>query len=78
MEAIACKTLLAFHHIAGSKNPADILSKHWGFQQVWPQLKALLFWAGDTGIISDNISTKAAPLQTEGSDRILDNSAKSN
>ena len=77
-EAIACKTLLAFHHISGSKNPANILSKHWGFQQVWPQLKALLFWAGDTGIISDNIGTKAAPLQTEGSDRILDNSAKSN
>ena len=29
-------------------NPADILSKAWGYQQVWIMLKALLFWEGDT------------------------------
>ena len=57
-EAIACKNLLGFYHIAGDKNPADILSKHWGFQQVWPQLKALLFWSGETKDISDHIATK--------------------
>ena len=46
-EAIASK-IIAFHHINGSINPADILSKHWGYQQVWPMLQPLLFWQGDT------------------------------
>ena len=40
--------MLEFHHIPGTANPADILSKHWGYQAVWPQLRPLLFWAGDT------------------------------
>ena len=46
-EAIAAKTLL-FVHIPGAVNPADMLSKHWGYAQTWPQLQALLFWQGDT------------------------------
>ena len=46
-EAIAAK-ILKFYHIAGNVNPADILSKHWGYPQVWPMLQALLFWQGDT------------------------------
>ena len=50
-EAIA-EGILELYHIEGSKNPADILSKHWGYQQVWPQLQPLLFWEGNT---MDNI-----------------------
>ena len=46
-EAIAAK-IIAFYHINGDKNPADILSKHWGHSQIWPLLKPLLFWPGDT------------------------------
>ncbi len=46
-EAMASK-MLSFTHIFGESNPADILSKHWGYSQVWPQLRSLLFWAGDT------------------------------
>ena len=46
-EAIASKTLV-FSHIPGSINPADILSKHWGYQQIWPMLQSLLFHEGDT------------------------------
>ena len=47
-EAIAAK-VVNFLHIDGRINPADILSKHWGYQQVWHKLlKPLLFWAGDT------------------------------
>ena len=46
-EAIASKVIV-FHHINGDINPADILSKHWGYQQIWPMLQALLFWQGDT------------------------------
>lgn len=32
-EAIA-SGFLAFHHIPGSLNPADILSKHWAYQSI--------------------------------------------
>ena len=37
-----------FTHIPGSINPADILSKHWGYSDIWHILKPLLFWSGDT------------------------------
>ena len=57
-EAMACKDLLGFYHVKGENNPADILSKHWGFQQVWPQLKSLLFWAGETKDIPDEAASK--------------------
>ena len=46
-EAIA-SGMVSFIFIEGSRNPADILSKHWGYSQVWPQLRTLLFKRGDT------------------------------
>ena len=46
-EAIASDMLL-FSHVRGEGNPADILSKHWGYQQVWNLLRPILFWSGDT------------------------------
>jgi hypothetical protein len=46
-EAIAAGVVY-FIHLPGALNPADILSKAWGYQQVWVMLKALLFWEGDT------------------------------
>ena len=49
-EAIA-SGFIAFHFIPGQTNPADILSKHWGYSQVWTQLKSILFWRGDTADI---------------------------
>ena len=49
-EAMASK-MLSFIHILGKINPADILSKHWGYSAVWPQLQPLLFWEGDTADI---------------------------
>jgi hypothetical protein len=45
--------MVGFYYIPGEQNPADILSKHWGYSQVWTQLKALLFWHGDTEDIDD-------------------------
>jgi hypothetical protein len=47
--------LLSFvHHIPGAINPADILSKAWGYTpQVKVMLKALLFWEVDTEVIDD-------------------------
>ena len=51
-EAIAAGVLY-FIHIPGAINPADILSKHWGYTQVKTMLKAMLFWEGDTGDIEE-------------------------
>jgi hypothetical protein len=39
---------IVFTHIPGVNNPADILSKHWGYAQIWSLLKPLMFHAGDT------------------------------
>ena len=39
---------IRYAHIRGEYNPADILTKHWGYQAVWPLLRPLLFWRGDT------------------------------
>jgi hypothetical protein len=51
-EAIASK-FIVFYHIPGVINPADVLSKHWGYQQVWKLLQPLLFWQGDTADLLD-------------------------
>ena len=34
--------------VNGKNNPSDILSKHWAHNDVWPLLRAILFWRGDT------------------------------
>jgi hypothetical protein len=59
-EAIAAG-FLKFYHIRGESNPADILSKHWGFLDVWPLLKPLLFWKGDTGICPSTVKPETIP-----------------
>ena len=59
-EAIAAK-FISFHWKDGKSNPADILSKHWEFATVWPMLKPILFWRGETA------------TQLKGSDRIPSN-----
>jgi hypothetical protein len=51
-EAVAAK-IVAFCHIPGSINPADVLSKHWCNKSVWTMLQALLFWPGDTAELLD-------------------------
>ena len=38
--------MINFVHIPGPSNPADILSKHWGYHAVWPMLRSLLFARG--------------------------------
>ena len=49
-EAIAAK-VIKFVFIESNTNPADILSKLWGYQQIKTRLKAMLFWKGDTADI---------------------------
>jgi len=52
-EAIAAG-FTAYYHVASEHNLADILSKHWGYNDVWMLLQALLFWkSGDTADIPD-------------------------
>ena len=46
-EDVASK-MVSFHHIPGEINPADILSKHWGHSQIYPTLRPLLFYRGNT------------------------------
>ena len=43
--------LLYFTHVQDDLNPAGILSKLWGYQQVKIKLKAILFYHGDTADI---------------------------
>jgi hypothetical protein len=63
-EAIAGK-FIAFHWIDGSLNPADVLSKHWGRQAVWPLLQALPFWEGDTANLFGCQKRKRAECQSK-------------
>ena len=53
-EAIA-SGYVVLTHLPGKFNPADILSKHWGYQTIWPILKPILFFHGDTAdLIQDD------------------------
>ena len=56
-EAIAAR-ILSFFHIDDKTSPADILSKHCGFQEFWPHIKPLLFWQGDTRNINSEVKSK--------------------
>ena len=61
-EAIAAG-YLQFNWKDGKSNPADILIKQWEFASIWPLLKPLLFWKGDTHELT---------AKTKGSDSIPD------
>ena len=50
---IAAK-VLGYYWIDGKSNPADIVTKHWGYQQVWNLLQPILFYSGDTGVLVDD------------------------
>jgi hypothetical protein len=46
-EAVAAK-FIGLYHLPGEFNPADIMTKHWGYQTIWRLLQPLLFYQGDT------------------------------
>jgi hypothetical protein len=53
-EAIA-SGYVVLTYLPGKFNPVDILSKHWGYQTIWPILKPILFFHGDTAdLIQDD------------------------
>ena len=37
-----------YSFVNGKDNPSDILTKHWAHKDVWPMIRALLFYRGDT------------------------------
>jgi hypothetical protein len=52
-KAIAAK-YVSMYHLSGEFNPADILTKHWGYPQVWRLLQPLLFYQGVTAELFDD------------------------
>lgn len=46
-EAIAAE-IINFYWIDGKLNPADIVSKHWAYPQIWHMLQPILFYSGNT------------------------------
>jgi hypothetical protein len=44
---------MKFEHLPGDGNPADIISKHSVYRDVWPILRILLFWAGNTAAMTE-------------------------
>ena len=63
-EAIAAG-IMTYRYLKGEDNPADILSKHWGYQQVWKLLQPILFWEGDTMDLVGQGGTKERKKDTE-------------
>ena len=64
-EAVASEAV-SFHYLPGPLNPADTLSKHWGYQQVWPLIQPILFWRGNTGKL---LSIESSSNSKKGSDK---------
>lgn len=63
-EAVA-SGMVRLAHLPSELNPSDILSKHWGYRQVWRMLQAVLFWRGDT---ADLLLREDGPARPKGSD----------
>ena len=81
-EAIA-SGMIVFTYLPGWLNPADILSKHWSYKAVWRNLKAILFWQGDTANIDDDCKTIGSKFEMQnrcdnetGSDKFYAGSSK--
>ena len=60
-EAIAAG-ITRFHHIGGTTNPSDILSKHWAHVDIWDTLRPLMFWHAN---ISSSSSAKDDQVEPE-------------
>ena len=68
-EAIAAK-ILEFHHIPGTENPSDILSKHWGYAQIYHNLlKPIMFYKGDTMDLVGTEAEESEQPEPEGGER---------
>jgi hypothetical protein len=57
---------IQYFHVPGKTNPADVLSKHWGYSDMWLTLQPFLFSKGDTATIDKNDMTDPHPLYDGG------------
>jgi hypothetical protein len=58
--------ILKIYHIAGKKNPADILSKHWDMPSVYDTIKPLLFSNAKGGTASNEDSSDVNKTKSVG------------
>jgi hypothetical protein len=63
-EAIAAG-MVNFYWIDDKSYPADIVSKHWAYPQVWHMLQPILFYSGDTKTILKNKDPNSKTSSTE-------------
>ena len=53
IRAAIANGVMSFYHVPGKLNAANCLTENWGYHEVWPVLKALLFYPGDTADLID-------------------------
>jgi hypothetical protein len=58
--------IIKIYHIAGKKNPADILSKHWDLPSVYDTMKPLLFSNVKSGTASQKKLSGANETKSVG------------
>jgi hypothetical protein len=63
-EAIAAG-MVNFYWTDGKSNPANIVSKHWTYPQVWHMLQPILFYSGDTIHLLKDIDPDSKMLSKE-------------
>jgi hypothetical protein len=63
-EAIAAK-VIGYYWIDGKCNPADIVSKHWGYQQVYKLLQPILFSPCSAKNVVENHGAKQGEICEE-------------
>jgi hypothetical protein len=57
--------MINFYWIDGKSNPADIVSKHWAYPQVWHMLQPILFFSGDTKTLFKDKDPNSKTFSTE-------------
>jgi len=62
-EAIAAG-IIAFYYKKGKDNPADILSKHWAYNDIKHLLQPILYWMGNTEDYGKNIQGNKLNIRT--------------
>jgi hypothetical protein len=68
-EAVASK-MVVLNHIPSELNVADILSKHWGHSQIYPLLRTVLFYQGNTlDLITEEDEIEPNLLEAKGGER---------
>jgi len=62
-EAIAAG-IIAFHYKKGKDNPADILSKHWAYNDIKHLLQPILYWMGNAMDYGKDVQVNKLNLRT--------------